>query len=131
MSSNSNFESTLNKFCTEFNEIADELQISFDTSSSLLARSLRKLKKVNTFVDHTILSMFTKDEFYEFIAAHPHLRSSLQCIFDDEVKLWLEIDSMLALTSNRTWDYGQLDAANADHGDGNGNGDTQTKSSSN
>lgn len=121
MSSISQFESIINPFNEEINKIAADLNILFNTSSSLLTRLERKLKEFNELIDRTISSNCTKNEFHEIIAANPDLRASIQTIFDDEVKLRMKIHSILALTSNQSFDDNGLVDTNQDFGSGNDN----------
>lgn len=121
MSSISQFESIINPFNEEINKIAADLNILFNTSSSLLTRLERKLKEFNELFGRTISTNFTKNEFHEIIAANPDLRASIQTIFDDEVKLRMKIHSILALTSNQSFDDNGLVDTNQDFGSGNDN----------
>lgn len=84
MPSISELGSAINTFEGEFNEIADELKISFDTASGLLIRLVLKLNEFNALIK------FTQNEFDEIVAACLHSRTSMQRLLDDEVELRLK-----------------------------------------
>lgn len=83
----------------EFNEIADELKIQFDTVFGLVRRLERSFENFNTLFESKLFSMVDADVFADLVAASPHLSGLLKRCFDDEVMLRAKIRTILAMSS--------------------------------
>lgn len=98
-------QSALNKLLNEesvfeFNEMADEMKIQFETLYGLAHRMERKLNEFNAAYERILFSMVNEDVYSEMVAASPQLKVLVQSSFDDELKLRMKIRSILEMSAS-------------------------------